>query len=582
MELMEQVKEKKNVKKLLRRIFGWITFGSGIFLSLVILVNSCLPSSTSGLISSFFFVNIEDALNPGKSAPTEPVTGADLVFATKNSYKWNYVNGYQEDEIPLGCTKKLVFNIAPSTATNKNYSYKLIGATSSQVAVTRDGTNLYIQPNELVNFSIECTTADGSFTKTKDFKTVELVAPQGFLADESIKLVMGKSKQISLSYDDVFLTKDGKQETLMPERYYDVSKLTFTPMDNNIISVNEYGYITSKQVGSTTITVSNGELTKTINVEVKANEDTIVEPTSFEIAADKLNIGLLDMDNDRSPAEGEVYHAHIVVDWWENVPTDDSIYYISSDPLTAMVDSEGNVRGYRKSGEVTITAYSVRNPELHKSLTFVSSPVMMTDFDIKNKGTSLEAIAKGQNRDISFTVSPSKATNIAFECKSDNESILVATSKGRTVNLSGVTPGKTTFKVWPKDNPDLVKTYEIEVRPYSVQDDPNYNEEHSSFRKSWGHFAAFLIDGVLLTVGLVLLFGEVKYLQYFLYIISLTFGVSLAGLTEFIQKLMPTRNGNMNDVLIDSGGYFIGVLSVLAIFMVIALVKFFVKRKKKK
>ena len=206
----------------------------------------------------------------------------------------------------------------------------------------------------------------------------------------------------------------------------------------------------------------------------------------------------------------------------------------------------------------------------------------MTDFSLKNPETALEAIAKGKSRDISFNVTPSKATNKTFECSSENVSILTVTSKGSIINLTGINPGTTSFSVWPKDNPSLKKTFTIEVRPYSVADDPNYNEEHSAFRKNIGHFSAFLVDGVLLTLGLILLFGDKSLFKYFSYLISLTFGVSLAGLTEIIQHFVPTRNGNLTDVLIDSAGYFIGVLIILGIFMVIELVKFFIRSKKEK
>ena len=578
---MEELTPKKSKGKLIRKIFGWISLGSGIALSLFIIVNSSLSGDISGWFSSSIFTKISDMFQPNKTAPTVNVTGADLVLATKNAFKWNYVSGYAEDEIPLGCTRRMLFNIKPNDASNKNYTYTLTGATSSQVIVTQEGSNLYIQPNELVNFTIECKTSDGNYISSKSFKTVELIAPQDYVVNESMTLVNGKSKQIEFTYSDVFI-KNGNPEKLMPERYYDVSKLEFTSSNENVVSVNTQGYVIAHSVGTSLVTISDGIASKVINVEVANNEEAVVEPTSFEVSADKTTLGLQDMDNDRSPAEGEIYHSHISVNWGANTPTDDSLFYESSDPLIAKVDSLGNVRGYRKEGEAVITVRSVRNPSLFKEITFTSSPVLMTDFSLKNPETALEAIAKGKSRDISFNVTPSKATNKTFECSSENVSILTVTSKGSIINLTGINPGTTSFSVWPKDNPSLKKTFTIEVRPYSVADDPNYNEEHSAFRKNIGHFSAFLVDGVLLTLGLILLFGDKSLFKYFSYLISLTFGVSLAGLTEIIQHFVPTRNGNLTDVLIDSAGYFIGVLIILGIFMVIELVKFFIRRKKEK
>ena len=88
-------------------------------------------------------------------------------------------------------------------------------------------------------------------------------------------------------------------------------------------------------------------------------------------------------------------------------------------------------------------------------------------------------------------------------------------------------------------------------------------------RKLVGHFSCFLVDGVLTTMVVYLGFkGKLK--NIFLTLISVGYGIALAGLTEIIQLFIPGRAGSIVDVFYDSMGYIVGAfLLYLAYSLVI-------------
>lgn len=94
----------------------------------------------------------------------------------------------------------------------------------------------------------------------------------------------------------------------------------------------------------------------------------------------------------------------------------------------------------------------------------------------------------------------------------------------------------------------------------------NYENFIVFVRKVFGHFGLFGLSGVLSTWSLYLLLKGGKY-NYFLHFgsISFLFGFGLATLSEVVQIFIPGRSGSVEDILIDTIGYLIGVLLVILI-----------------
>ena len=93
-------------------------------------------------------------------------------------------------------------------------------------------------------------------------------------------------------------------------------------------------------------------------------------------------------------------------------------------------------------------------------------------------------------------------------------------------------------------------------------------------RKLIGHFGLFVLSGVSSTLALHFASYYLKnYKWWYGLVFTLFFGLFLAGLTELIQSFIPSRSGEVLDVLIDFSGYVLGT-------GIIVLILFLTNRKK--
>ena len=112
------------------------------------------------------------------------------------------------------------------------------------------------------------------------------------------------------------------------------------------------------------------------------------------------------------------------------------------------------------------------------------------------------------------------------------------------------------------------------IFPNTINED-NIGWFTNFIRKGIGHYGAFLVDGVFisLTVYFYCLLKEKKFYLPQLYIV-LPIGLFLAVLTESIQLIVPNRSGEALDMLIDFGGYITG-------FVVLILIYYLIDRKQR-
>ena len=101
--------------------------------------------------------------------------------------------------------------------------------------------------------------------------------------------------------------------------------------------------------------------------------------------------------------------------------------------------------------------------------------------------------------------------------------------------------------------------------------DNNYGDFANVIRKLIGHFGLFMVSGVLSSLAFYYLLKPYKwYKHYFAIIISFVFGFIIASITEIIQLSVPGRSGEFTDVLIDSGGYLLG-LGIASLILLLIL-----------
>lgn len=96
--------------------------------------------------------------------------------------------------------------------------------------------------------------------------------------------------------------------------------------------------------------------------------------------------------------------------------------------------------------------------------------------------------------------------------------------------------------------------------------DSNFESFASVLRKLLGHFLAFSVDGVFVSLTCFYFLREKEWSKwYYLVIISFGVGLFVAGLSEFLQVFTIGRYGSFIDIGIDMGGYVLGMFVVFLI-----------------
>lgn len=113
-----------------------------LLINLFIITNSFIPGEASNKMSNFIG-NIVKLFINGIDKDFEEIKTESIDLALDKRYLLNEVEGYKDNEIPLGATKKLLASVNPKNATDANIyftcssdkkmSSKLIMAPSSRL-----------------------------------------------------------------------------------------------------------------------------------------------------------------------------------------------------------------------------------------------------------------------------------------------------------------------------------------------------------------------------------------------------------------------------------------------------------------
>lgn len=554
-------------------IFASISFT----LTLFTIVNAFIPGTASGNFSDFFGNIIKFVINDNNEIDPTEVKAESITLSLDNRYKYNYVEGYSENEMAFGSTKKLIAEILPKDTTETNITFT---SSDENVHLNQDNLGVFIEANTYSeSFTITASIKDTHIKKDYTFYVKPLVAPLDFdieVEDEiknnltSIIKVTPKS-----SIEDI-------NDPLKYCRYFDSSKLTYISSNTSIATVDSNGVIIGKSVGTTNITVTNGTISKTKTINVISNTSPIVYPDdnwTISSSINKAYIGDMNFDG----VNDEVHNTALTIDWGSNVPSDTKVLYESDNPLAAMVDPSGIVRGYRTTGVANIKVTPTIDPSKSKTIQINVEDVLISSLHYVNEKSSI-SIEKGATTLISPSYLPLNANEKKLDGEASDPSIVEVESRGSKVAVKGLENGKTKIKIYAVNNPEASIDYEIEVTPLRPINSSNEDDFMMLMRKSIGHLLLFMANAIFTTLGAILLLSdkkEAKY-KYGLYVVSLLYGFVIAGISELIQIGIPGRSGRWKDVGINTLGYAIGLLLVIITMLSIYLIRKIIAKKKQK
>ena len=568
-------------KRLMRsnkfRISKWIMLTISILLNGFIIFYSCLDNVTTAkwnVAFTNFFTKLINSITTKKNQDI-PLKEISIDLSDEVSYKYNYIPGYKVDEIPLGSAKQIECTFSPDDATNKSIVYS--ANPSENVVLNQSGATLSVVGMKTGDCTITATSNDGNFISSKKVKIVECVAPTDFsISLKDNEIALGTTKTIDVDVDGGNL---GHNE-LVNFRYYDNRKLVYTSSNESVATIDNYGVIYPVSVGNATIQVSNGSISKTLNVEIA--DGVPPEPISNLTITGADSCYANDMIIDQSSKKN--HYQMTPKDGEKELDPEDFIWY-SSNELLAKVDKHGVLRGFRKSSvedeSVVITAKSkLTGSECSKTI-IVKNQLPTAMYVYLNVADTLWnptecTVIKGDNIGVNIIYSPSTQVKTVTIDNSD-ESIISVSNEGESITLHVLNEGECTIKITSIVNPDLSQTIKFTAVNSGAISNDNVGDFGKYIRKSLGHAAVFMVAQIFTFLALYMFLFDKKWWLYSS--ISLGEGLFISALSELIQYIVPTRSGVFLDVLIDFSGVVVGFALV---FLGLLIVKKIIKKKAEK
>lgn len=508
----------------------------------VIIAESSLSGGPSGARSSFISLILSVFINK-TVAPVEH-TFINVDSLTLKDRDENNIEEGMTYYIPVGVTRRLIPEVLPENATDKNVTWS-----------TSNKDVLEVYPGGLLearsvgeNVLVKVTPSNPANTMSFYVNVHERLAPPTFSAVLTKDAIdQGTTSKLVISAD---------------EREYDINKLTYFTNDPGVATINEYGVIKGNGVGETEVGVVGHPETYTI--KVNAPLTPVIYPTS-------INLDI---------ASASYVYDKIPLNYSFDTPdvTDQSLTFVSSNDTIARVIEEDNkyfIYGYKINGEVTITAYLNTDFSIFTTHTMTINNVIPSTMTL-----SANKLETGVGSQITLTPTlshdiPAKdylnVTNSRVNYVSSDESIAKVTPRDLSAQVIGFKTGTVTITATSEANPSLSATITLKIIPTPFINDQNFDDFNALVRKGLGHYTFFFISGFFGFLTFYFFTKEKRMQKTLLF--SLLAGLVLASLSEFIQLYVPLRAGSIIDVLINFSGY-------LTATLLLTLIVYLINKKK--
>lgn len=564
---------QNNNKGIKYRISKWIMLALAILTNGFIVFYSCLSQETTNAWNRTFTNAFTKVINDltKKDVVTVALDNINIGFSSVQSHKYNYVPGYELNEIPLGSAKEVSCNFSPENASNQSIIYSV--EPSDAAILNQTGSIVSVIGMKEGNAKLIAISEDGGKRSEIDFKVISPIAPVSYevgLDDYNISLYHPKTIGIDIKCEVL------GNDSLKTFRYYDIRKLSYSSSDLSIASVDQNGVIYPHAEGSTQITVSNKSFSRSFYVNVVSGSP-VANYTNLSIEGSNVcyaNDMILDQSSKNNHFQLSIKDNGVDLD-----PKD--FIWESSNNLLARIDQFGILRGFRKTVDadetVTIAAKSKLTGQIAEFIVTVKSQLpneMYFSFVIGEKtiwNPKDYTLLVGDNIVLKIGYKPTiQKKDVIIDCSDD--SIIKVSNEGGNVTLHVLKEGTCTIKMTSLANPNLsLETKYTIVKPGFITKE-RYSDFGLYLRKSIGHAAVFMIAQIFTYLSLYMFFYEK---QWWLHLsISLGIGLLLSGLSELIQYFIPGRSGALLDVLIDFSGVLVGAaLTLLGIIIVKKIIK---------
>lgn len=558
---MKQIKKRFGIVR-------WVMFSLALITNSFLIAYSCLDEKTTNEWNRVFtniFGKIINTFTPSETKETIELKNIELSYSNQTGYKWNYLDGYALEEIPLGSAKQIECAYTPVDATDK--SIQLVANPSDFISVTQSGSKITVIGMKTGNGTLTATNTKTNLSSTLNISIVDPIAPLDFDATLSkTSIAMDETATIDITVNGGVLGTD----ELINFRYYDNRKLTFESSDTSVAEVNEYGVINPVSPGNAVIQVYNDSINKSFPVTITTGP----APSSItDFGVKGSNICFADdMILDQTSGKN---HFQLTPTSGDTELNPEDFIWESSDELLARVDKHGVLRGFRKVGgdakSCVIRCISKATKQyVDFPITVRSQLPTKFDYYYKINGESFwnkENISVSKNDQITIYFNYTPRTSIkglTLDVASDNVEV---TQQGDAIIIKGLQEGDCLIKVSSSYNKELVVQFELTVLKEGAINTDNIKDVTNTLRKTVGHAGIFMIAQIFTYLTFYMFFFRKKW--WFVPVLSLGEGLFISGLSELIQSFVPSRGASIIDVLINFAGVVVGaLLTWLVIFLV--------------
>lgn len=562
---------KKNKKRF--RISRWIFLSLAVLTNTFLVLYSTLPREITIRWNNFFtslFAGLINSITEKEVIPV-PMTELEIKLSDEETYKYNYIPGYEVDEIPLGSAKQVECTYLPLNTTDKSVQYYT--EQNDIIKLNQSGTTVSVVGMKPGIAKIHAKNTLSELDASCIVKVVETVEPEMFnISISSNEIPIGSQQTIDIDINGGYLGHD----ELINFRYYDTRKLTYTSSIENVCTVDEYGVIYPHNIGDSVITVSN-TLGHAKSIQVSVVDGVKKEPYSnLSIYGSSFcydNDMIKDQDSRSNHYQLGVKDGDIELD-----PED--FIWESSNELLAKIDMHGVLRGFRKSvvddEQVTITATSKLTGQsvTYEIVVKEQLPEELYYWIINNDKTTWNpteyTACVGDNLIINTSYSPDISKKDITAIVSD-ESVIECTNQGSSLSLIIKNTGSCLITITSVINPSLSKTISFSLLKAGAISTNDLDDVGVSVRKVVGHASLFAIAELFTLIALCMFLYKKKF--WLPIVISLGIEFFVSSISELVQYFTPDRHGTFVDILINMAGAVFVVLIALSIYFIRKMIK---------